>query len=228
MKEFLKAVLLVMLLAPIYSHAQFSTKTKVPSNATVKPGTNLSKTSNLTLTKTTLQQVQAIKLDKSLSSIPKIQLNPEDIERNRVKSWEITPTRPITSGMDLSFTGNYSKDAFYVRPILVGESNNLRFYQALNLTLITSMVVDKDFRFTIELENPNEFPRGAEILVSLGGLNYLLKPEPGKKEIYFLFRNTTAAPQFISIGPAVIQEDWQNPKGYGISKLRLEELAPAQ
>lgn len=41
MKSLLKIILSVMLLAPIYSHAQFSTKTKIPSNATVKSGVNL-------------------------------------------------------------------------------------------------------------------------------------------------------------------------------------------
>lgn len=58
-----------------------------------------------------MDQLSVQILDKSISSIPKISLNPEDLERNRVKSWEITPLRPITPGMDISFMGNYSKNA---------------------------------------------------------------------------------------------------------------------
>lgn len=226
MKTLLKILALAMMLAPVYSMAQFTTK--IPSNSTIKSGVNLSNSPKLTLSKTTLQQVQAIKLDNSLSGIPKIQLNPEDIERNRVKSWEITPTRPITPGMDLSFSGNYSKNAFYITPVLTSEINNRKFFQALNMFLITAMVVNKDFRFTIELENPSQFPNGGEILVSLGGINYFLKPEPGKKEVYFLFTNTIPSPQIISFGPAIVNEDWQNPKSYGVTKVKLEELAPAQ
>lgn len=226
MKAILKTLIFALILAPLCAMAQFTTK--IPSNSTIKPGTNLSTVPKLTLSKTTLQQVQGIKLDNSLSGIPKIQLNPEDIERNRVKSWEITPTRPITPGMDLSFTGNYSKNAFYITPILISEVNNRKIFQAINLSVITSMVVNKDFRFTIELEDPSQFPRDGEIIVSLGGINYFLKPEPGKKEVYFLFTNTIPSPQIISFGPASVNEDWQNPKSYGVTKVKLEELVEAQ
>lgn len=226
MKTLLKTLALAMILAPICSMAQFTTK--IPSNSTIKSGVTPSIVPKLTLGKTTLQQVQGIKLDNSLTGIPKIQLNPKDIERNRIKSWEITPTRPITSGMDLSFTGNYSKNAFYITPILTSEINSRKIFQAINLSVITSMVVNKDFRFTIELEDPSQFPRDGEIMVSLGGTNYFLKPEPGKKEVYFLFTNSVPSPQIISFGPAIVNQDWQNPKSYGVTKVKLEELAPAQ
>ncbi|GMQ28297.1 hypothetical protein [Algoriphagus confluentis] len=226
MKLISKIIAFALILSPICSIAQFTTK--VPSNSAIKSGVNLSNAPKQALSKTTLQQIQSIKLDNSLSSIPKIQLNPEDIERNRTKSWEITPLKPITPGMDLSFSGNYTKNAFFVTPILTSELNNRRIFQALNMFIITSMVVEKDFRFTIELENPSQFPRDGEILVSLGGTNYFLKPEPGKKEVYFLFTNKIPSPQIISIGPAVVNSDWQNPKSYGIVRVKLEELAPAQ
>lgn len=228
MKSLLKIILSAMLLAPIYSHAQFTTKAQIPSNATVKSGVNLANTPKLNLSKTSLDQLNSQVLDNSLSSIPKISLNPEDLERNRVKSWEITPMRPITPGMDISFMGNYSKNTFYIIPILNDRTQGQRFYQALNLSVITSMIPGKDYRFTIELEDPSQFPRGGEIRVSLGGTNYFLQPEEGKKEIYLLFTNTLTAPQIISIGPAVVNEDWQNPKSYGVTKVKLEELAPAQ
>lgn len=228
MKQFLKIFLSAMLLAPIYSHAQFSTKTKIPSNATVKPGVNLSNTSKLTIGKTTLEQLNAQVLDNSVSSIPKISLNPEDLERNRVKSWEITPMRPITPGMDIGFTGHYSKNAFYITPILNDRSQGQRFYQAVNLSLLTSMLPEKDYRLTIEFENPSEIPVGGEIRFNLGDGIYLLQPDRTKKEAAILFRNTISAPQIISIGPIVVNGDWQNPKSYGITKLKLEELAPAQ
>ncbi|MBC6367060.1 hypothetical protein [Algoriphagus sp. AK58] len=225
MKLLLNVIALAMIFAPICSMAQFTTK--IPSNSTIKTGANLSNAPKLTLSKSTLDQIQGLQLDNSLSTIPKIQLNPEDMERNRVKSWEITPSRPITPGMDLSFTGNYSKNAFYITPVLISEVNNRKIFQALNMSVITSMVVEKDFRFTIELENPSQFPRDGEIVVSLGGTNYFLKPEPGKKEVYFLFTNTIPSPQIISFGPAVVNGDWQNPKSYGVTKVKLEELVEA-
>lgn len=228
MKQFLKIILLAMLLGPTYSHAQFSTKAKIPSNASVKSGVNLANTPKLNLSKTTLEQLNTQVLDNSISSITKISLNPEDLERNRIKSWEITPMRPITPGMDISFMGNYSKSTFYIIPILNDRSQGQRFYQALNLSVITSMIPGKDYRFTIELEDPIRFPKEGEIRISLGGTNYFLKPEEGKKEIYLLFTNTLTAPQIISIGPAVVNEDWQNPKSYGVTKLKLEELVTAQ
>ncbi|SEF57872.1 hypothetical protein [Algoriphagus boritolerans] len=228
MKPFLKIFALTLLLMPFYSQAQFSTTSKIPTNTTVKSGVNLSNTSKLTLSKTTMDQLSVQILDKSISSIPKISLNPEDLERNRVKSWEITPLRPITPGMDISFMGNYSKNAFYIIPILNDRIQGQRHYQAVNLSVFTSMILGKDYRFTIELENPNEFPQGGEIRISLGGTNYFIKPERGRKEVYLLFSNAETAPQIISIGPAVVNDDWYNPKSYGVTKVKLEELAPAQ
>lgn len=226
MKPLLKILVFFLIGSPVTLQAQFTTK--IPSNTSIKTGVDLSNSPKLTLGKTTLEQLNSQVLDQSLSSIPKISLNPEDLERNRVKTWEITPTRPITPGMEISFTGNYSKNAFNITPVLISEINNRKIFQALNMSVITSMVVEKDFRFTIELENPSQFPRDGEIVVSLGGTNYFLKPEPGKKEVYFLFRNTTPSPQIISFGPAVVNDDWQNPKSYGVTKVKLEELVPAQ
>ena len=228
MKILLKIILSAMLLVPIYTHAQFSTKAKIPSNATVKTGVNLSNTPKLTLGKTTLEQVNAQVLDQSISSIPKISLNPEDLERNRVKSWEITPMRPITPGMDIGFSGYFSKTAFYITPILNDRAQGLRFYRAVNLSLITSMLPDKDYRLTIEFENPSEIPDRGVIRFNLGDGVYFLQPDRTKKEGVIVFRNTISAPQIISIGPAVVNDDWQNPKSYGITKLKLEELAPVQ
>lgn len=228
MKSFLRMFAAALLLMPFYSQAQFSSTAKVPSNTAIKSGVNLSNTPKLTLSKTTMDQLNSQVLDNSISSIPKISLNPEDLERNRVKSWEITPMRPITPGMDIGFMGHYSKNAFYITPILNDRLQGQRFYQAVNLTVLATMVPGKDYRFTIELEDPNQFPRGGEIRISLGGTNYFLQPEEGKKEVYLLFNNTLAAPQIISIGPAVVNEDWQNPKSYGVTKLKLEELVNAQ
>ncbi len=228
MKLLIKIILPAMLLIPVYSHAQFTSNSKIPSGTTLKSGVNLSSKPKLSISKTTLDQLNSKVLDKSFSSLPKISMDPADLERNRVKSWEITPSRPIISGMDISLTGNYSKTSFYIKPILMDRFQGQRFYQAVNLSLITSMLTGKDYRLTIELENPNEIPDGAEISLILGDTNYLLKPEKGKKEIYFLFNNTLNAPQIISIGPVISNEDYENPKGYGITKLKLEELAPAQ
>lgn len=228
MKSFLKILVSALVILPFYSQAQFSSTSKIPNNTAIKSGVNLSKTPKLTLSKTTQDQLNSQVLDNSISSIPKISLNPEDLERNRVKAWEITPMRPITPGMDISFMGNYSKSAFYIIPILNDRIQGQRHYQAVNLSVLTTMVPGKDYRFTIELEDPNQFPRGGEIRISLGGENYFLKPAEGKKEVYFLFSNTLTAPQIISIGPAVVNDDWHNPKSYGVTKVKLEELVPAQ
>ncbi len=227
MKSLFKLVLLAFALMPFSTFGQFTT-TKIPANSTIKSGVNVSPKPNLTLGKTTLDQVNSQLLDNSWSNLPKISLNPADLERNRIKSWEITPSRPITPGMDLNFMGNISKTSFYVVPILTDKIQQRKIYQALNLSLITSMLPGKDYRLTIEFENPNELPDGGGILISLGGTNHYLQPEKGKKEAYFVFHNSQSAPQILSMGPLVINEDFQNPKSYGITKLKLEELAPAQ
>lgn len=227
MKTLFKILLPALFLMPILTFAQFTT-TKIPANSSIKSGVNVASKPSLTLSKTTLEQVNSQLLDNTLSSVPKISLNPADLERNRVKSWEITPSRPIAPGMDLSFMGNYSKTSFYIIPILTDKIQDRRIYQAINLSLMTSMVPAKDYRLTIELENPNEIPEGGEIMISLGGINHFLQPEKGKKEVYFVFHNTLTAPQIISIGPVVVNEDFQRPKSYGITKLKLDELAPAQ
>lgn len=227
MKLLTKIIISALLLVPVYAKAQFTTNSKIPSGTTLKSGINLS-SPKLTLGKTTLEQVNSQVLDNSISSIPKISLNPEDLERNRVKSWEITPSRPITPGMDINFMGNYSKNSFYITPILFNQIQDRRIFGAVNLSLITSMLPEKDYRLTIEFENPSEIPAGGEIRLNLGDGVYLLQPDRTKKEAAILFRNSISAPQIISLGPIVVNGDWQNPKSYGITKLKLEELAPAQ
>lgn len=221
-----KLLLIPMLILGIIwaSFGQFTTS-KVPST-TVKPTTALTKTKLVTTSKLDPKALESRTADYYISkTIPAIP-SKEELERNRIKSWEITPSRPVTTGMDVRISGGYSKNAFRVSPEIVGSRG---YFFPISNRLTTNMAIGKDYKLTLEISNFLVSTR-AFILFEIGAEKGLeVEVKQGQKEAVLFFTNTIPGPQIIGFGPIIYNfMGGEAPTGYDITSIKLEELAPAQ
>jgi hypothetical protein len=162
-------------------------------------------------------------IKKTIPAIP----SKEELERNRIKSWEITPSRPVTTGMDVKISGGYTKNYFRITPITAGSRG---FFFAISNYLNTNMVVGKDYKLTLKIKNFILFPTRSFILFEIGDEKGLeVEVKQGQTEVVLFFTNNTPAPQLIGFSPIIsnmVGPD--DPTGYDVVSIKLEELAPAQ
>jgi hypothetical protein len=206
------------------SFGQFTTS-KIPSSS-VKPSSALTTTKLVTTSKLDLKSLESKTLEDYISkTIPAIP-SKEELERNRIKSWEITPSRPVTTGMDVKIFGTYSKEKFGISPLTYGNSG--RFIAVSNY-LSTTMAVGKDYKLTLSIRNFLVSSR-AFILIEIGGDKALeVEVKQGQTEAVLFFTNTIPSPQIIGFSPIIYNFIGTDaPTGYDLVSIKLEELAPAQ
>ncbi len=206
------------------SFGQFTTS-KIPSS-TVKPTTALTKNKLITNSKLDPKTLDSRTSDYYISkTIPAIP-SKEELERNRIKSWEITPSRPVTTGMDVKISGGYSKTAFRVSPEIVGSRG---YFFPVSNYLTTNMAVGKDYKLTLEINDFLLISR-AFILFEIGAEKGLeVEVKQGQKEAVLFFTNSIPGPQRIAFGPIIYNfMGGEAPTGYNITSIKLEELAPVQ
>lgn len=223
MKTIIFSTILVLSLV-FNSHAQFSSGKPLKTN-TVNTGIKAATMSKILTSKVDLKVIQAQTFNAELIKSPKVSFSPEELERNRVKSWELSPTKIYTPGMELGFSGNLDKNSFYLTPIL--NSTHRESYQMFNLSLICGMLPGKDYKLTFELANTDRIPPNSYFPFS-SGLNQMIPISSGQKEVSILIANTVNAPQILSIGPYVTNDNWQKPQSFEVTRILLEELAPAK
>lgn len=208
-------------ISTLKTNPQLKTQTKNLGTVATQP--------KITLSKTDLKTVQNKKLTSDLSKLTQLQFSPAELERNRVKSWEITPMRPFTPGLDMALHGILHKGAFSLSPILTGLSQGQ--YQLFNMFLTINPVVGKDYKLTLELANPEQLHGNSEVIVDLGGpQSWRIPHNKYQKTITLLFSNTTPGPHILSISPLMTQLHTGRPvpSTLNLTKVTLEELAPAQ
>ncbi|MDZ7604457.1 MAG: hypothetical protein U5K79_02485 [Cyclobacteriaceae bacterium] len=213
------------------THAQSTISNLPKSNQLNSKSVNAAALANqpkVTLGKTDLKTVENKKLTNDLSKLTQLQFSPAELERNRVKSWEITPARPFTPGLDLTLHGVIDKKAFSLRPVYSGQAQGQ--YQLFNMFLMINPVVGKDYKLTLEIEKPEQLPGNSEVIVDLGLQSWRLPYNKNQKTITLLFSNTTPGPHILSISPLIsqLQTGKPTPTTLSLTKVTLEELAPAQ
>jgi hypothetical protein len=224
MKIVIKILLSAMFLVPVYSFGQFTT-TKIPTQSS-----KIGSTSNLSKLATTSKLDPKALENKTLESyisntIPAIP-SKEELERNRIKRWEITPSRPVTTGMDVRTYGTYSKNHFGITPFVYG---NLGRFIPISNYISTNMAVGKDYKLTLNIKNFVVSSR-AFILFEIGAEKGLeVEVKQGQTEVVLFFTNNTSAPQIIGFSPIIYNfVGTEAPTMYDLTSIMLEELAPAQ
>ncbi|WP_297338422.1 hypothetical protein [Algoriphagus sp.] len=223
MKTLLFSTLLTLSMV-LTSQAQFSSG-KTLKTTPLNTGIKAASLSKIVTSKVDLHQIKAQTFHADLIKSPKVSFSPEELERNRIKSWELSPTKIYTPGMELGFSGNLDKNTFYLTPIL--NSTHRESYQMFNLSLICAMLPGKDYKLTFELANTDRIPPNSYFPFS-SGLNQMIPISSGQKQVSILIANTVNAPQILSIGPYITNDNWQKPKSFEVTRILLEELAPAR
>lgn len=225
MKALLKIIFMVLLIAPVYSYAQFSTKTKSSI-----PNQSLSKTQLNT------QQIKAGRLAKveppksisevDINNFPIIGFSPEDLERSRQKYWEITPKKPYDPGMELTLWGTYTPSAFIMTPNVKYIINVDYDYYTYSSRLAVNLLEGKDYKLIFGIE-PKAFPEGTTVLFRIGTSEFRIGWPSNSSELIVLFNNSFTGKQIIDFSPAIIPNRGKNRDGmqeFSIKSIRLEEL----
>ncbi len=227
MKTLFKIILSMMLLVPFYSQAQFTTKTNPaiktsPALANPKLNSNLIQASKLPK----LEPPKVLK-ESEINAIPIIRFSPEELERNRQKSWEITPRKPYDTGFGLTHWGTFTNSAFLMTPVVRYVVNVSYNYVAYSMRLTANLLQGKDYRLVISVE-PQNFPTGSTLAFKVGTSEFRIEWPNGKSEIIILFNNSYTGEQVIDISPVNVPgrgERIDSKLEYSIKSIRLEELA---
>lgn len=225
MKTILATLIFLLSMSPMLVQAQF-TSTKIPTNA-VKTTPVLSAPKLATTTKVDIGTLKNKTLENVISkTIPSVP-SKEDLERSRIKSWEITPAKPVVTGMSIEVYGIYNKERFTILPYKVGTSDN-RFFPNSNI-LTTSMATGKDYKLTLKIQNFLLATGKNVIVFDLGGsTTYEVDIRAGQKEVVLFFTNTIPSPQSIAWSPIIYDiNNRPSPTAYDLVSVKLEELTPA-
>ena len=229
---------IILVVLPVFTFAQFqsSTSTKIKSATTTT--INLNKTNSIIkLSPANLTKLKNSRLTKDLKRIPYIP-SPEELERNRVKNWSVTPVKPYTAGLEMSILGKFDKDGFLVHPI--GEMVTDPTVRDILGNYVTTwipveikarLLAGKDYRLTFTIKNV-DIPARGKIILALGDEDvYEFESKPGEYAYKVLFSATKNETRDIGISlPYAFGEDGLSADfwSYYIKSVQLEELVPAQ
>lgn len=220
--------LIFISLVTLESRAQFSTNKKIPTNQ-LKTGTSLTTKLPTIAERVDAKTVKEKQIEQLTGSAIPVLPSEEELERNRIKSWEISPARPVTSGMSIEIYGRYRQDAFTILPEYQGRSENVRFWPNSN-QLNLSLQPGKDYKLTLSIGNYLLGVGGNSIFFDLGGTqSFQVEVNSGQREVVLFFTNQISGNQIIAWGPILNNiVGGPNPISYDLYSVKIEELAPAK
>ena len=146
----------------------------------------------------------------NIKRLPKLGATRVDLSKDARKSMKITPQKPMHKYYFIDYYGGYNKEYFLIcnRPL---DKNDV--YGKYPARIYTSLVRGKEYRVKIAL-NPNYYRNvsknslgvyleSGEILVNLGGQEYIVSAHQATPEINFVFRAETTAVE-IGISPLLM------------------------
>lgn len=134
------------------------------------------------------------------SSIPSIP-SPEELERARVKSWEIKPDRPVVPGLSFKFHGIYSLQYFRILPQEFSRGSSQGQYLPNSNIITTNLLAGKGYKLTFSINRSNTIPGSGKIIFDLGEGSFQIEVKDGQREVFFFFTSADAGEQFIGFGP---------------------------
>ncbi|MHA7131223.1 hypothetical protein [Algoriphagus namhaensis] len=228
MKRLSILALTLICLTILEAKAQFTTNKKITTNQ-LKTGTSLTPKLPTIAERVDPKSLRDKKIEQLTgSAIPTLPTE-EELERNRIKSWEITPARPVTTGMSIEIYGRYRQDAFTILPDFQGRGENIRFWPNSN-QLNLSLQPGKDYKLTMSIGNHLLGVGGNSIFFDMGGnQTYQVEVKSGQREVVFFFTNQISGNQTIAWGPILNNiVGGPNPVSYDLFSVKIEELAPAK
>jgi|GEM_PF-3482574 len=201
---------------------QVKTQTGNLNTAVAKPNSNLIKAGKLTR----VEDPKVLKASE-INKFPIIKFSPEELERNRVKSWEISPRKPFDQGIELIHWGTFTLAGFEMTPRVRYVINTLYDYWAYSLRLSANLREGKDYKLVLNV-NPQSFPPGSTVLFKIGTSEFRIEWPSNRSEIVVLFNNSFNGQQTIDISPVNVPgrgDQIDAKQQYIIKSIRLEELA---
>jgi hypothetical protein len=201
---------------------QIKTQTANTSALANQPKSNLIKAGKLSR----VEEPKVLK-ESEINKFPIIKFSPEELERNRVKSWEISPMKPFVNGLEVVHWGTFTQAGFKMTPRIRYVINIQYDYYAYSLRLTARLLEGKDYKLVLNVNQEN-FPAGSTVLFKIGTSEFRLDWPTNKSEIVVLFNNSFTGEQTIDISPVNVSGRGNNidaKREYTIKSIRLEELA---
>ncbi|MFD2033282.1 hypothetical protein ACFSKL_00690 [Belliella marina] len=230
MKRNIKYLLLIpaIIFCSWEANAQFTTikPNNQLKNTNIKNVPQIKKPAVVLDNRISVDNAQNLKSTVDLKTLPIITLSPEELERNRTKTWEVNIRKPNDGHFEIIHGGTYTKEGFKMTPRPTGErtSKNQTIYYQSNSILVSNLVKDRDYRLTIVVD-PKYFPNATNFIVGLGTKTVSIAWVNGQKEYHIDFTSAFAGQNVLHIGPAYLQGDPFKPDTYTVLAYKLSELA---
>lgn len=225
MKTLLKISILIFLSFALKSHSQtIKNSTKIKTQTSLVNNKLNSEKVKLKKNINALQNVSFVKSD--LIKIPTSKaISIADAEKNRVKKWEISPKKPIVSGMAIAFNGYYSENGFLISPREIPNTRTFYLYSAF---ISTSIRAGKNYNFSFEID-PNSLPNEYhEIIIEIGQERFRIILQKNQSTYIIPFQFTSdrdwAIYNSIAISGAINLQNREDMKPILLKKIQLEEL----
>jgi hypothetical protein len=208
--------------APLKTNPQLKTQPNNLGTVSTQPKTSLIKAGKLAK----VEDPKVLK-ESEINKFPIIRFSPEELERNRVKSWEISPVKPFVSGIELTHWGTFTQSGFKMTPRVRYVINTQYDYYAYSLRLAANLLQGKDYKLVLNVTQEN-FPSGSTVLFKIGTDEFRLEWPSNRSEIVVLFNNSFTGKQIIDISPVNVPgrgDRIDAKQEYTIKSIRLEELA---
>ncbi len=226
MKSSLKFLFAALVMIPLMAQGQFTTKTTPQVKTTpalkatdLKP--NLVQANKLPK----LEQPQILK-ESDISKFPIITFSPEELERSRQKSWEISPRKPFDTGVSIIHWGTFTETQFLMTPVIRYVVNTEYNYQAYSMRVLANLQQGKDYKLVLNVEQKN-FPANSTVGFKVGTSEFRMEWPKDRNEIIILFNNTFTGQQVIDISPVQVsgrRERIDSKLEFAVKSIRLEEL----
>ena len=166
------------------TNPQIKTQTSVPGVAVAQPNSNLIKAGKVAR----VEEPKVLK-ESEINRLPVIKFSPEELERNRVKSWEISPRKPFDQGIELTHWGTFTLSGFKMTPRVRYVINTQYDYYAYCLRLSANLVQGKDYKLVLNVTQEN-FPTGSTVLFKIGNSEFRIEWPANRSELVFDWRNS--------------------------------------
>lgn len=205
-------ILITTILVSFGQIAQAQINTKVSTKTAVNSKNILGNQNNTTKaivsSKSNLKSLQTAKYTKKInpSSFSKLTISKADLARTSRKSNKITPMRPNTTYLGISYFGEYSKEAFVLnhRP----RSADGKSYKYSGFVKFNA-VRGKEYRIKIATDLKSRDPiyraigatKSGTVFIKIGGMEYSVELSAGQEEMNFIFTANIAGQVDIAISP---------------------------
>ena len=185
------------------------------------------KSSAIKISKTNIKNLDKQMLGKNanIKSYKKIELPTGVLKAISKKTWRVTPQRPFTNGLEVSYKGSFDKNKFMMISSYVFNSDYCsKDYFTYAGKIKFRGVKGREYRLKMLLDR-NSIPsqnRNANVLIGIEGLEYRVEITKEKPEINLLFTQDTN--RTVTINISGINPDRSRQSAIAIKSVRVDQL----